>query len=148
MSSSWGLISYVSFELFLYYVNSGLFNKSEPWQRTEAQWRKKIKTHTCELMLTVNAGGVFDVDEIFLWLRNKNAWIKANKNNGAGNDTFIIHDGAFAIYLFFHLLIYYFLFIIRSCAVSRRMVASQFKQCILNVIYWGSAYKKAFSLDV
>lgn len=97
---------------------------------------EKIKTHTCELMLTVSAGGVFDVDEIFLWLRNKNAWIKANKNNGAGNDTFIIHDGAFAIHLFFHLLIYYFLFIIGSCAVSRRVVASQFKLCILNVINW------------
>lgn len=83
-----------------------LINQSHGREQTPSG--EKIKTHTCELMLTVNAAGVFDVDEIFLWLRNKNAWIKANKNNGAGNDTFIIHDGASAIHLFFHLLIYYF----------------------------------------
>lgn len=75
-------------------------------------------------MLTVNAGGIFDVDEIFLWLRNKNACIKANKNNGARNDTFIIHDGAFVMHLFSHLLIY------SSFLIHHWMCC--FKPCVLN----------------
>lgn len=77
-------------------------------------------------MLTVSAGGVFDVDEIFLWLRNKNAWIKANKNNGAGNDTFIIHDRGFVIYLFFSIYLFVFLLIFGSIGF-----AAPFKLCTL-----------------
>lgn len=60
-------VSFAMFHLSVFFFMSivgFLINQSHGGQQRHSG--EKIKTHTCELMLTVSAGGVFDVDEIFL----------------------------------------------------------------------------------